>query len=321
MWKYSKVLSASLLVVSLCGPASAADKTIPITDDRGISVEVPLNPQSVAAISYLAVDVGLALGVAPDHFAVTYMTKGRDPDFLLGLTKEMKSLGQRAKPNLELVSEAKPDLIVAMKRYTIGNAASFEKIAPYLAYDIETYNQSFKEVSDLAKVFGQPERGEALNASFKQHLADFVEKAPKDEHPRFQIMWAGDTPFSFHTENTAASIVAALGGDNIVGPMTQGGRFGMEMSLEAMLEKDPEVIFVYDSGPDRPQENNPIWSQLSAVKNGRVHYVGDPWVETNGPIAREIVLRQAAHFLYPDTFPAVDVRAEAAKIIPAAIQE
>ena len=95
----------------------------------------------------------------------------------------------------------------------------------------------------------------------------------------------------------------------------------MEMSLEAMLEKDPEVIFVYDSGPDRPQENNPIWSQLSAVKNGRVHYVGDPWVETNGPIAREIVLRQAAHFLYPDTFPAVDVRAEAAKIIPAAIQE
>ena len=209
MWKYSKVLSASLLVVSLCGPASAADKTIPITDDRGISVEVPLNPQSVAAISYLAVDVGLALGVAPDHFAVTYMTKGRDPDFLLGLTKEMKSLGQRAKPNLELVSEAKPDLIVAMKRYTIGNAASFEKIAPYLAYDIETYDQSFKEVSDLAKVFGQPERGEALNASFKQHLADFVEKAPKDEHPRFQIMWAGDTPFSFHTENTAASIVAA----------------------------------------------------------------------------------------------------------------
>ncbi len=280
-----------------------------------------MNPKSVAAVSYLAVDVGLALGVAPSRFAVTYMTKGRDPDFLLGLTKGMKSLGQRAKPNLELVSEAKPDLVVAMKRYTIGNAAAYEAISPYLAYNIERYDESFKEVSDLAKVFGQPERGEALNASFKQALADYVAKVPKGVHPRFQIMWAGDTPFSFHTENTAASIVAALGGDNIVGPMTQGGRFGMEMSLEAMLEKDPEVIFVYDSGPDRPQENNPIWSQLSAVKNGRVHYVGDQWVETNGPIAREIVLREAAHFLYPDTFPAVDVRAEAAKIIPAALQK
>ncbi|WP_061978399.1 ABC transporter substrate-binding protein [Aureimonas sp. AU20] len=321
MWKHSKVLSASLLVLSLACPALAGDRTIPITDDRGVSVEVPSDPRNVAAVSYLAVDVGLALGVAPSRFAVTYMTKGRDPDFLLGLTKDMASLGQRAKPNLELVSQAKPDLIVAMKRYTVGNAASYEKIAPYLAFNIERYDESFREVAELSKAFGQPEKGEALNASFRQHLADYVAKAPKDLHPRFQIMWAGDTPFSFHTENTAASIVAALGGDNIVGPMTQGGRFGMEMSLEAMLEKDPEVIFVYDSGPDRPQENNPIWSQLSAVKNKRVHYVGDQWVETNGPIAREIVLREAAHYLYPDTFPAVDVRAEAAKLIPADIRK
>ena len=148
-------------------------------------------------------------------------------------------------------------------------------------------------------------------------MEDFAIRAPKDTHPRFQIMWAGDTPFSFHTENTAASIVAALGGDNIVGPMTQGGRFGVELSLEAMLEKDPEVIFVYDSGPNRSHESNPIWSQLAAVRDGRVHYVGDHWVEANGPVAREIVLREAAHYLYPKTFPRVDVRAEAAKIIPA----
>ena len=102
--------------------------------------------------------------------------------------------------------------------------------------------------------------------------------------------------------------------------MTQNGKFGQELSLETMLEKDPQVIFVYDSGPDRPHENNPIWKQLTAVKNGRVHYVGDEWVETNGPIGRELVLREAAHYLYPDTFPAVDVKAEAAKLIPTELQ-
>jgi iron complex transport system substrate-binding protein len=103
--------------------------------------------------------------------------------------------------------------------------------------------------------------------------------------------------------------------------MTKDGRFGVELSLETMLENDPEVIFVYDSGPNRPHENNPIWQQLSAVKNGRVYYVGDQWVETNGPIAREIVLREAAHYLYPETFPAVDVRTEAAKLIPPELQK
>ena len=309
-----------LLAMMAVVPAFAQDaKTVSVTDDRGVEVEVPVQPKRIASISYFADDVALALGIAP--VASTYMTAGREPDFLLGLTSRMKQVGQRAKPNLELLSEAKPDLIVAIRRYTVGNAQQLEKIAPYVAYNMELLDESYREIAELSKILGKPERGIELNEAFRKHLEDFAGKAPKDVHPRFVIMWGGETPFAFHTENTAASIVAAIGGDNIAGNMTSGGEFGIDLSLETMLEKDPEVLFIYDSGPDRPHESNPIWQELSAVKNGRVFYVGDHWVETNGPIAREIVLREAAHYLYPDLFPAVDVRAEAAKIIPAGVQE
>ncbi len=309
-----------LLAVIVTGPIRAQDaKTLAITDDRGVEVEVPAQPKRIASISYFADDVALALGIKP--VASTYMTAGREPDFLLGLTKDMKQIGQRAKPNLELLSEAKPDLIVAIRRYTVGNAPQLEKIAPYVAYNMELLDGSDREIAELSKVLGNPERGMQLNKEFREHLADFIAKAPKDVHPRFAIMWGGETPFAFHTENTAASIVSAIGGDNIAGKMTPGGEFGIDLSLETMLEKDPEVLFIYDSGPDRPHENNPIWQELTAVKNRRVFYVGDQWVETNGPIAREIVLREAAYYLYPDVFPAVDVRAEAAKIIPAEAQK
>ncbi|MBN9217745.1 MAG: ABC transporter substrate-binding protein [Mesorhizobium sp.] len=314
------VFGLGLAACLLAGVALAEDaKTQSVVDDRGVTVELPAHPARIASISYFATDVALALGVKP--VATTYMVAGRYPDFLLGLTKDIEQIGQRAKPNLELLSQAKPDLIIAMKRYTIGNAEQLQKIAPYVAYNMELLSESYSEVAELSKIMGKAERGQELNAEFKKHLAEFAGRAPKDEHPRFQIMWGGDTPFSFHTENTAASIVAALGGDNIAGPMTPGGHFGIELSLETMLEKDPQVIFVMDSGPDRPHENNPIWSQLSAVKNGRVHYVGDEWAETNGPIGREIVLREAAHYLYPDTFPEVDVKAEAAKLIPADMRQ
>lgn len=308
-----------LLAVIATGPVGARDaKTLTITDDRGVEVKVPVQPERIASISYFADDVALALGIKP--VASTYMTAGREPDFLLGLTKDIKQIGQRAKPNLELLSEAKPDLIVAIRRYTVGNAPQLEKIAPYVAYNMELLDGSDREIAELSKILGNPERGLQLNKDFREHLADFTAKAPKDVHPRFAIMWGGETPFAFHTENTAASIVSAIGGDNIAGKMTPGGEFGIDLSLETMLEKDPEVLFIYDSGPDRPHENNPIWQELTAVKNKRVFYVGDQWVETNGPIAREIVLREAAHYLYPDAFPAVDVRAEAAKIIPAEAQ-
>ncbi|SFJ41994.1 iron complex transport system substrate-binding protein [Phyllobacterium sp. CL33Tsu] len=318
LFKRARALGIAALLAS--GSAFAADPgKVSIVDDRGVTVEVPAQPKRIASISYFADDIALALGVKP--VASTYMTAGREPDFLLGLTSRMKRIGQRAKPNLELLSEAKPDLIIAIRRYTVGNAAQLQGIAPYVAYNMELLDESYKEVAEISKLLGQPERGEQLNADFRKNLADFAAKAPKDVHPRFMIMWGGATPFAFHTENTSASIVAAIGGDNIAGPKSPGGEFGIDLSLETMLEKDPEVIFVYDSGPDRPHESNPIWSQLSAVKNNRVFYVGDQWVETNGPIAREIVLREAAHYLYPDTFSAVDVRAEAAKIIPATVQD
>jgi iron complex transport system substrate-binding protein len=321
MWHLRITWAAAGLIAALAAGAAWAQgrASLAVQDDRGVTVQAPVTPKRVAGISYLATDLALALGIKP--YATTYMTGGRTPDFLLGLTKDMVQLGQRAKPNLEILSNAKPDLIIAMKRYTAANAQHLEKIAPYLAFNMELLSESEKEVAELAKVFGKPERGQQLNAAFKQHLQDYTNRAPKSVHPRFLIMWAGDTPFSLHDESTAASIAIRLGGINVAGPMSRAGRFGSALSLETLLEKNPEVIFVYDSGPDRPHENNPIWKELSAVKNKRVHYVGDHWVEANGPIAREIVLREAAHCLYPDTFPAINVRAEASKLIPAALQQ
>ncbi len=252
--------------------------------------------------------------------ATTYMVAGRHPDFLLGLTARMAQIGQRARPNLELLSQARPDQIVAMRRYTAGNAEQLRLIAPLLAFNMELLSESYTEIAELSRILGDSARGQALNAAFRAAVEDAARRVPAGARPRFQIMWAGPAPFSFHTENTAASIVAALGGNNIAGPMTQAGRFGLQLSLEAMLERDPQVIFVYDSGPDRPHEANPIWRRLSAVRSGRVHYVGDHWVETNGPIARMVVLQEAAHFLHPASFPAIDVRAEAARLIPAGVQ-
>lgn len=305
--------------LTVAGPVFAEDATRTVTDDRGVEVAVPTEPKRIASISFFADDLALALGIKP--VASTYMVEGRPPEFLLGLTKDMTQLGQRAKPNLELLSEAKPDLIVAIRRYTVGNAPQLEKIAPYVAYNMELLDGSDREIEQLSKILGKPERGVELNKAFRAHLSEIAAKAPKDAHPRFAIMWGGEVPFAFHDENTSASIVKAIGGENIVGAMTPGGEFGIDLSLETMLEKDLEVLFIYDYGPDRPHENNPIWSQLTAVKNNRVFYVGDHWVETNGPIAREIVLREAAHYLYPNDFPKVDVKTEAAKIIPAEVQQ
>jgi iron complex transport system substrate-binding protein len=309
-----------LAAILASGHVSAQNANpVSVTDDRGVTVTVPANPQRVASVSYVPVDIALALGTMP--VATTYMMEGRDPDYLLGLTRDIKSLGQRAKPNLELLSEAQPDLVIATKRYTLSNAAQIEAIAPYVAYKMELLTDSYREVEEISKLLGKPERGAELNADFKRDVADFKEKAPTDAKPSFIIMFGGEAPYAFFDEHTTSTILIELGGENVVGPTNQEGRFGLDYGYESLLEKDPEVIILMEWLADRSHESNPIWQQLSAVKNGRVHYVGDQWAEANGPIARQIVLREGANLLYPDTFPAIDVKTEAAKLIPADLRK
>ncbi|HWX46907.1 MAG TPA: ABC transporter substrate-binding protein [Roseomonas sp.] len=296
-------------------------RSITLIDDRGVSVTAPLAPKRLAVVSYVPVDIALALGTKP--VATTYMLQGRDPDYLLGLTKGMRQLGQRAKPSLEILADVKPDVTMAVRRYTEGNAVRYAAIAPYLAYNVELFGDSDRTINQVASLLDKPEHGRELNAQFKRDLADFAARVPKDKRIRFQIMWAGDNPYTFYSEHMAAAIVIALGGDNIAGSNPtphMPEKFGFEISLETMLAKDPEVIFVCDYGPDRPQENNPVWKMISAVKNRRGHYVGDHWAEVHGPIARQVVLREAAHLLYPDRFPKPNIRAEAEKLIPAEVR-
>lgn len=197
--------------------------TVSIVDLKGTTVEVPAEPKRIATVSFFGVDTALALGLKP--IATTYMTAGRHPEYLLGLTKSMQMLGQRAKPNLELFSQAKPDLIVTVPRYTNANAAQYRKIAPMVGYDNELFAAGEAEVAHLGNVLGREDKAKALNEEFKKDLADYAARAPKEGRPRFQIMWAGDTPYTFYTGHTTASIVAALAGDNIAGPIPPGGRF------------------------------------------------------------------------------------------------
>jgi iron complex transport system substrate-binding protein len=77
---------------------------------------------------------------------------------------------------------------------------------------------------------------------------------------------------------------------------------GYQMSLEDLLLRDPDMLFVF-LPQDVAMETNPVWRRLRAVRNGRAYAVGVQWMETHGPIGRELVLREMAHLAYPTVFP------------------
>lgn len=309
-------LAATGVVAACAGPSvgrpaaveSAATATLTATpatrvfrDDRGVDVTITGTPTRVAAISNFASDLLVALGMRP--VANTYVTLDIPPTYLARSLAGVPNLGQRASPNLELLASARPDLIVAIRLYTEANAAKFQEIAPYVAVTTETLEESDRAIALVSDILGRKEEGERLNRSFAEKVERMASRSPGGVSAVL-LYGLAETPSAYFVDRyLSAELLARLKATNVAGAAKPGGPKAAPLSLEDLLAKDPDVIFVVSGDQALPFATNPIWGRLKAVRSGRVHRVGVHWVECHGPIARDIVLEEAAHGLYPDVFP------------------
>src|SRR5262245_22689811 len=119
---------ALLILVSLATPAGAQSWPLQVTDDRNQAITIPARPQRIAAVATTATDFLVAVGLRP--VAIARTGDRILPAFLGDAINGIPDLGSRAAPNLERLAELRPDLIVAMRRYTEANARKYEEIAP-----------------------------------------------------------------------------------------------------------------------------------------------------------------------------------------------
>lgn len=274
-----------------------------ITDDRGVDIVLSQPAQRVAAISTFGADLLLTLGIMPA--AVTSFGPLSRPDFLAADLENVPIIGSRAQINMELLSEVDPDLILAIRRYTEKSADQLARIAPYMALDLVTLEDSYRGVQVAGAALGKSAAALELNSTFTQTLSEFQARAPGDVSAAL-LVTSTDTPFIYYDHFISAQLLTYLNATNIAGASPNPSQrlpLGYRISLEALLEADPDVIFLFASNKKRAFTLNPIWPYLKAVRNQRVYEVGHHWKEAAGPQARALILREMAHRLYPEVFP------------------
>ncbi|MDX1756491.1 MAG: ABC transporter substrate-binding protein [Marinobacter sp.] len=264
---------------------------------------VPQNVERVAAISTFAADILVALGVPP--VAASTFADQPLPLYLGDRVSGATSLGPRAKTNLELLTAVQPDLIVAIRRYTEPYERQYERLAPYLAFNVISYRDSLRAVRQVSRALGLEQEGERLNREFVAEVERLGQAAPGGVRAALLVS-SSETPFAYYDNFLPAYLLNRLNGVNVVGsaPREAGQSLGYRISLEELLVLDPDVLFVFPSIQQQAYRNNPIWPYLKAVRTGRVYEVGQHWKEGAGPIARRYILKEMAHLLYPETFPA-----------------
>ncbi|WP_338890909.1 siderophore ABC transporter substrate-binding protein [Rhodococcus sovatensis] len=161
------VAATSMLVLGACSTDTTVDAgsgdTVTVDTANG-AVEVPANPQRVVALDNTSFETLKAFGVEPVALPKPIMPYEGFEEWIDN--EEILDVGTHREPNLEVVSEAEPDLIIGGYRFQ-EYTDELNRIAPTL--DVSPtdvgYIESLKsQTSALGEVFGKQEQASQIIA-------------------------------------------------------------------------------------------------------------------------------------------------------------
>lgn len=265
-----------------CAPTPTAvpgENAVSFTDDLGREVTVKKNPQRVAALIGSFADVWMLAGgricaTADDAWE----------DFDLALDENTVNLGGTKNPSLEKLLSASPDFVIASAS-TAKNIEwldILESAGITVAYFSVSCFKDYVHMLDICTdITGRKDlyrqNGEVLQTQIETIRAEMKDQVAST------VLFLRASAGYIRAKNSSGSILgemlADLGCENIA---DSDAHLLEELSMESILLRDPTHIFIVQVGDNTEEvmtnfavimEENPAWLALSAVKEGRVHWM------------------------------------------------
>ncbi len=306
----TKTKSVTSIVTTTATVTQAATRYI--TDDMGREVEVPSNPQRVLALKCSMIETLFDLGIVPvglvDEFEIYHAE-----------AEGLPNVGQENSPNIEIITQLAPDLIIAHSRNHGDMLESLEGTGAAVVFvDPSSYDDQLIGGIDLI--------GEALN---RQAEADaYLANVQQTAEELCAVLANCPLKSALFIQGGSESIMAAqsfcfwgqlmnyLDLENIVTKGTSSSKSGfIAFDIETIIQKDPDVILILQPGfrsssseaGDITEDellamycDDPMWQGLTAVKEG--HIVIVPINVSTGKMNILDALRTTAELVYPEGF-------------------
>ena len=307
--KFRKFLVLALCFLLLTGCASPAEvkpeeKTVTFTDDLGREVTVPFQPERTAVLIGSFADIWHLAGgemVATANNAWT--------DFDLNLSEEVVNLGTTSHASLEKLLTSDPDFVIASgkTRLNLDWKDTLESAGIPVAYfEVSTFEDYLRMLKICTEITGREELYEQNGTDIQAQIEKAVSKA---DGSKPSVLYLRGSASSVKVKNSRGSVLGEMLKDlDCVNIADSDSQLLEELSLEKIIQADPEYIFVVRQGndPDAIEKSlqntllsNPVWSQLTAVKEGRVYYM-DPHLYNLKPNSRwGEAYEKLADILYP----------------------
>lgn len=249
-------------------------------DDLGREVAVE-KPQRVAALiaSYAQV-----WQLAGGEVCATVDDAWEDLD--LELDADTVNLGNTKDPSVEQLFLAQPDLILASTR-TRADMDLLDTLEasgiPAAYFDMVDFEDYLRMLEICTEITGcqdcYQENGERVQAQIDRVMEKSRERLANEEAPTVLVLRASAA--SIRAKNSESGVLAQmlknLGCINIA---DQEDSLLENLNVEYILQQDPDYIFTVQAGDDTDAVKkaldelfygSPIWSSLTAVKEGRIY--------------------------------------------------
>lgn len=262
------------------GADDAAPGPVTFTDDMGNEVTVD-NPQRVVACMGSFANAwelagGTLVGVSDDALSAAGWTI-ESPD--------VATVGDFTAVNLEAIIALNPDFVI-MTSGTGGRGGDSSQAdlsdalvgsgIPVAYFQVTTFEDYERLMRIFTDITGREDLYEQNAAKVAEAIDGIVAQVPAENPPTALVLttFSGGTRVQASATQTG-SMLAALGVNNLA---DENRSLLKDFSLEAVIEMDPDFIFVIPMGDDteaamRNLEEataaNPAWASLSAVRNGR----------------------------------------------------
>lgn len=300
---FPRVASFAVLVVSLAagcsrgeehastraGGAASAPTAAAFIDDFG--ERVSLAPATrIASLNPTTTEILFTIGAASQLV-------GRDSyDEWPSAAKSLADLGPGISPNVEKIMGARPDLVVLYASNENRAAASALRAAGIrvVGFKVDRIADFRRATLILGALAGDTLSARATADSVERTLARIRAATASLRHPR--VLWyLWDNPVLVLGNGSYQSeLLAIAGGANVYADRAEAAA---QVSLEDVLRRDPEVIFV-DSGKSALLRDSPRWRNVAAVRAGRIFEIDDALLNRPG-VTLGMAARSLARALHP----------------------
>ncbi|MCS2171351.1 ABC transporter substrate-binding protein [Scandinavium sp. TWS1a] len=317
----------------LTATAAQADRTV--TDQLGRQVTLPDHVNRVVVLQHQTLNLLVQLNAQDDIVGVMSSWKKQlGPQFARFMPKitTLPMPGDLTQVNIESLLALHPQVVFAANYaptdmiQQIQNAGipvvaislredaagEKNKMNPTMANEEQAYNEGLKQgIRLIGDVVERPKEAEALiDYTFSARANANAPVADIPEAKKVRVYMANPDLNTYGSGKYTGLMMEHAGALNVAAATVKGAR---QVSLEQVLQWDPQVIFVQDRYPQvlKAIESDPQWQAIDAVKNHRVWLMPEYAKAWGYPMPEAMAIGELwmAKKLYPERYKNVDVDA------------